>query len=60
MRIIDSDIDHYQAFVETHTMNLQRCHPDDESKHRALRDAAQKTLAALKEYRGVIDTKSGS
>lgn len=44
-----------QASIETHEMQLRRCHPRDEPKHTALLNAARKALAALVEYREVID-----
>jgi hypothetical protein len=55
MRIIDKDIDSYTAFTEHHERRLRHCHPDEEAREKALLAAARKALAALEEYREVMD-----
>lgn len=56
-RIIDCDIDHYTAYVETEEARLRRCLPKDEPKYRARLAAARAALEALKNYRAVIDSE---
>lgn len=54
-RIIDTDIDHYTAYVETHTMGLQCCVVDEEPMHMRLRDCARAVLNTLIEYQAAIN-----
>ncbi len=56
-RIIDRDIEEYQAYYEAHCFALRRCPPQHEPRARALRDASERVLKELKHYRAVIDAQ---
>lgn len=58
-RIIDRDIDSYTAFVENHESALRRCVPSEEQRNARLADAAAQVVAALKDYRYVVDKENG-
>jgi len=56
-RIIDRDVDFYDAMVCEHMRGLRNCAPDDESRHAALRDAACAARNALVYYRRILDAR---
>jgi hypothetical protein len=58
-RIIDRDIDLYTAFEENHKDALRRCVPSEEQRNAELADAAAQVVAALKNYRNVVDKENG-
>ena len=54
-RIIDRDIEFYQADIETHTAKLMRAPLSEEARHAKRRDAAVRVTAALHTYRALLD-----
>ncbi len=55
MRIIDKDIDLWQATLECHESQLFRCPPSYEVQFQRKRAAADAVLQALRAYREVVD-----
>lgn len=54
-RIIDRDIQTYQAVVESEQARLRRCLPSLERYYRSRMNTAQAVLDALKAHRAAID-----
>lgn len=56
MRTYEQHIHHWQAMIELHTMQLQRCYPSEESHCRALRDAAAEAQQAIEKYKALCES----
>lgn len=58
-RIYDKDLEVWQATVETHQGQLQRCLPSLEREYRARRDAANKVVEAILHYKAICERIPG-